>query len=107
MMDGFQTKKKRFFIHYLPLILLLFYCLVFYIIVFFFPPCKNDYDNSSAFCINCCLIYDYIYSMWETIVHQILPALIIIVIQYCFVCPCVMAKTSNASTSSMAENIER
>jgi len=78
--DGWvSTKKKHFFVYYLPLILLLLYCLVFYIIVFFFPPCQNDYDNSSAFCINACLIYDYIYFMWETIVHQILPALLIIV----------------------------
>ncbi len=78
--DGWvSTKKKRFFIHYLPLILLLLYCFIFYIIVFFFPPCTNSYGNSSTFCIIPCLAYNHIFSVWETIVHQMLFALIIIV----------------------------
>ncbi len=78
--DGWvSTKKKRFFIHYLPLIFLLVYCLLFYIIVFFFSPCRNGYDYSLAFCLNSCLVQHYAYSMWETIVHQMLPAVLIIV----------------------------
>jgi hypothetical protein len=49
-------------------------------IVYFFPPCQNLFDNSSLTCVYSCLyeIY-YEFSIWQTIVHQILPILIIII----------------------------
>lgn len=74
------TKKKRFFIHYLPPIILLIYYLIFYITVFFFPSCENFYDIFSAVCVTPCLILlNYNFSVFDAIVHQILPILIIVI----------------------------
>jgi hypothetical protein len=79
--DGWlSTKKKRFFIHYLPLIVLTLYCLIYYIIVDFFPPCKNYFDDFYMLCVDSCLFYEsYALYMWDTIVHQILPSLTIVI----------------------------
>ena len=74
-----STKRKSFFVHYLPLILLLLYCLICHVIVYFFPPCKNYYYNSDMQCVDPCLFYDFKFAMWEMAVHQVLPAFIIII----------------------------
>jgi hypothetical protein len=73
-----STRKKRFFIHYLPPIVLLLYCLVFYIIVDFFPPCENIQFDVDMICVYFCLYGTYQLYMWQTIVHQILPNLVIV-----------------------------
>jgi len=73
------TKKKRWFVHYLPLILILLYCLIFYSTVFFFSSCQNSVDNSKTYCIHTCLYNNVVYSMWELIVHQILTILTIVI----------------------------
>jgi len=79
--DGLvSTRNKRFFVHYLPLILLLSYCLIFYGIIYFFPTCENFFNNFDVVCISSCLLNDNaVLHMWEIIVHQILPTLIIII----------------------------
>ncbi len=74
-----STKKKRFFVHYLPLISLLLYWFVFYFVVYFFPPCQNRLRPSSLVCIFPCLYDNYILSMWDYIAHQIVPIVIITV----------------------------
>ncbi|CAF1015667.1 unnamed protein product [Rotaria sp. Silwood1] len=73
------TRKKRFFIHYLPLILLMLYCLMFYSLVYFFPFCKHAVRYNAALCIDNCLYDNYAFYIWETIVHQILPNLMIVI----------------------------
>jgi hypothetical protein len=73
-----STKWKRFFLHYLPLIILLLYCLIFYIIVYFFPFCENIYFNFDMICIYPCFTDNYQLYMWETIAHQLFPILIIV-----------------------------
>jgi len=79
--DGLvSTRKKRFFVHYLPLIVLLPYCLIFYSIIYYFPPCKNFFNDLDMICVRSCLFQDNaVINMWETIAHQILPTLIIII----------------------------
>ena len=37
------TKKKRFLIHYLPLIVVMLYCLIYHSMVVYYPPCQNFY----------------------------------------------------------------
>jgi hypothetical protein len=39
-----STKRKRFFVHYLPPILILAYCFIYFAVVFLFPPCQNWFD---------------------------------------------------------------
>ena len=81
--DGWlSTKKRRFFIHYFPVIFLLLYLFIFYIVIYFFPPCENYSDPSSPVCMFPCLYYNYILSMWDYIVEQILPTLTIIVCSF-------------------------
>ena len=49
-----KTKIKRFFVHYLPMILLLLYCFLFHIVVQLFPPCENLFDFDMI-CVYFCL----------------------------------------------------
>jgi hypothetical protein len=65
------VQTKRFFVHYLSLILLLTYCIIFYVVDSFFLYCENFFDDSYMICI---ALY-----MWDAIVHQALPNLIIVV----------------------------
>ncbi|CAF0931085.1 unnamed protein product [Rotaria sordida] len=73
------TRKKRFYIHYLPLILLMLYCLLFYSIVYFIPFCKNFVHDYVSPCISVCSYDNHAFFLWETVVHQILPNLTIII----------------------------
>ena len=72
------TRKKRFFVHYLPLLVLLLYCFVFYIVVNFFPPCENYFFDVDLICVYFCLYDTYEFYMWQTIFHQIVPNFIIV-----------------------------
>ncbi|CAF0975202.1 unnamed protein product [Rotaria sp. Silwood1] len=74
-----MTKKKRFFIHYLPLILLLLYCIIYYSVANFFPPCQNYFDDSSMQCYYLCFYDTYAIFMWEMLVHEIIPSITIVI----------------------------
>jgi hypothetical protein len=73
-----STKKKCFFVHYFPLIFLLVYCFSFYSMIYFYPPCENSCINLSALCVVACFQNNYVFYMWEAIVHQIIPSLTIV-----------------------------
>ncbi|CAF0810004.1 unnamed protein product [Adineta ricciae] len=74
-----STRRKRFLVHYVPLIALLLYWFVFYFVVYFFPPCENRFRPWSLICIYPCLYDNYTLSMWDFIAHQIVPIAIITV----------------------------
>ena len=73
-----STRKTRLFVHYLPLVVLLVYCLVFYVVVLFLLPCKNFYFNVVMICLLACYRQFYVIYIWETVVHQILPYVLIL-----------------------------
>ncbi|CAF3269304.1 unnamed protein product [Rotaria sp. Silwood2] len=73
-----MSKKKRFLIHYLPLILIFLYCMIYYSIANFFPPCENYFDDSTMQCYYLCFYDNYAMFMWEMIVHEIIPAITIV-----------------------------
>ena len=78
--DGWlSTPKKRFFVHYLPLIALILYWFIFYIVIYFFPPCQNRLRSSSLVCIFPCLYDNDILSVWDYVAHQIVPIVAITV----------------------------
>jgi hypothetical protein len=78
--DGWvATKKRRFFVHYFPLILLPLYLSIFYIVMYFFPNCKNRLRPSDLLCIFPCLYDIRIISMSDFMVNQVLPILTIVV----------------------------
>ena len=76
-----RIKGKRILFHYLPMVIILVYCLCFNIILVFFPPCENTFDYSDMLCGDpLCLYYDtYAAGLWDVIVHNIIPIIIIIV----------------------------
>lgn len=74
-----STKKKRFFVHYLPLITLILYLFIFYTVMYFFPPCENRLRPSYLLCVFPCLYDKYAVSMSDFIVNQTLPILAIAV----------------------------
>ena len=46
----FNTQRRRFLFHYLPISILCTHGLVFYVFVDFFYPCTNTFDFTMAFC---------------------------------------------------------
>ena len=73
------TKKKRFFFHYLPIVALIGYCLIYYICVDFFSPCTNAVYYTVVACGSFCIAWNYYYILWDTIAHQLVPGLIILI----------------------------
>ncbi len=74
------TKKKRYLIHYIPLILLLLYCLIYYSIAYFFPPCQNKVNYFYVTVVENCIIENVIVSIYDIIVNGIAPMFLIVII---------------------------
>ncbi|CAF2432234.1 unnamed protein product [Rotaria sp. Silwood2] len=73
------TKSKRFFLHYFPIGAIIIYYLIYYSFVFFYPFCESSFDAflSGSFHIPC--VFDHtVLGMWDLIVHQFLPTVIIV-----------------------------
>lgn len=73
-----STKKRRLLFHYSPIIILLIYCLAYHIATDFFPPCENFIFDFDMICVYFCLYTTYEFYMWQTVAHQIVPNLIIV-----------------------------
>ncbi|CAF1076200.1 unnamed protein product [Adineta steineri] len=72
------TKRGQFYAHYLPLIVLLLYVLLFYTYAIFLFPCENTYDYTLPVCnASPCYQDDPIMGMWDFIVNNLLPGLLI------------------------------
>jgi hypothetical protein len=73
-----STQKKRFFVHYLPLILLLLYATIYYTDLIFFPPCEQTYAYTLPVCgATPCHILHPVFGLWEMGVHGCLCTMII------------------------------
>ena len=73
-----STFKKRLFIHYCPPILLIAYCFTFYGVFVFSPPCTNTVNQLSGYCMTLCIQSNYLYTLWETFIHFVLPSVTIV-----------------------------
>jgi hypothetical protein len=73
------TKKQRLIVHYLPLLILVLYCHIYYTVFTFFPRCENIFDNSYMICVKLCSFDVSEFYIYDTIIHQILPNIIIVV----------------------------
>ncbi|CAF3103774.1 unnamed protein product [Rotaria sp. Silwood2] len=72
------TTKQKIFYHYLPPVLILIYLFSFYGVVIFLPPCHNEFEYTSVECgSNPCFLSIEILALWDSIVHSVLPTLII------------------------------
>jgi hypothetical protein len=74
-----STRKKRFFVHYLPPVVITIYCLLYYSIVFFVVQCTNDFNNIITPLFVPCAYQNNSLFMYETIVHAILTVLTIVI----------------------------
>ena len=75
-----STKIKRFFFHYLPIILILIYCLIYYSIITFGSFCKNSFVSflAGGYIIPC--IYgNVMLAAWELFIHQVTSTLVIVI----------------------------
>ena len=67
------TRRQRFFLHYLPLIILSVYLPVFYTVVILFPPCKNTFDFESLACgLAPCYRDVPFLNLWDYVIHGII-----------------------------------
>jgi hypothetical protein len=74
------TRKKRLFLHYLPLITILIYCFTYYGIVIFVPFCENTIYRPFVDGVSYPCVYDnVILQNFDLLCHQIMPTLIIVV----------------------------
>ncbi|CAF2878418.1 unnamed protein product [Rotaria sp. Silwood2] len=75
----FSTKYKLIFFHYVPIAIILLYCISYNIIIIIFPPCENTYDYSQLACGNPLCYYEFLSAaMWDVIVNDIIPTIVII-----------------------------
>jgi hypothetical protein len=81
-----NTQRKRFIIHYLPLIILSISLFLFYIIITFVYPCKNIFDYTQIICGGLC--YSKISPWLDTIdrlIHDVIPAFLITFSSICLI----------------------
>jgi len=75
-----STRKKRFFIHYLPLMILLIYVFTYCFIIIYFPSCENLYYHSYINGVPIpCAIDKTIIGKYDLICHQIIPTFTIVI----------------------------
>ena len=73
-----STAKKRFFIHYLPVVVIITYCMVYYSSVYFVTPCQASLDSFLAGGTYVPCAFDRtVLGTWDLMFHQVFPTLII------------------------------
>ena len=73
-----STPKKRFFIHYFPIIGIVGYYVAYYCIVYFVIPCASPFDGFLAGGIYIPCAFDRtVLATWDLMFHQVVPTLII------------------------------
>ncbi|CAF1642711.1 unnamed protein product [Adineta ricciae] len=76
-----STKTRCFLLHYFPLIVLFTYCFVYYFILTIFPLCEDLLIPSPFNGVPVsCILFIPILLTYDTVAHQILPTLIIIML---------------------------
>ncbi len=74
------TRKKRLFIHYIPIAAISIYCFIYYCLIYFGPFCENSFDSFVAGGIYIpCLFSRTFLGTWDLIVHQFIPTLVIVI----------------------------
>jgi hypothetical protein len=74
------TKNKFIFVHCFPIVLLLLYCLIYNIITIIAPPCNNEFYYTQFVCgYPLCYYERHLVAMWDVIVNDMIPTIIIIV----------------------------
>ncbi|CAF3273272.1 unnamed protein product [Rotaria sp. Silwood2] len=75
-----SSARRRFLIHYVPLVLLVSYITLFHFAVIIFPPCENTYDYTQEICGHpLCFHNSKLIGTWDSVVNDIVPTLIIVI----------------------------
>jgi len=73
-----NSRKRRWFIHYIPLITICIYITLFYAIVIFYPFCGNTFYYTRIVCDGSCYFTDVVrLSFYDHLMHSTIPALLI------------------------------
>lgn len=73
-----NTKRKRFYIHYMPLIIIFAYLIPYYVYITFLHSCPNNFDYSQMICGGLCF-YDFtpVWGVFDQLAHNIIPSILI------------------------------
>ena len=74
-----NTRRRRIYLHYAPILGLFLYALIYYVFVDYFYPCVNTFDFSIAFCGYVCymaLSKPTLFGI-EMMAHQVVPTILI------------------------------
>ena len=73
-----RTKRQKLFYHYLPPMILIVYLVGFYLGAIVIPPCNNEFHFNEIECgLEPCYENLLFLGLWDKIVHNFLPTLII------------------------------
>jgi hypothetical protein len=98
-----RTEKKRFYIHYLPLIILIIYCLVWYSVIILFPSCDDIIHQPNI--PYPCMMYDSSIKYFDLICHQVLPSFVIIIFSIALVLRARWQKTGSTKPAKQRKLI--
>ena len=75
-----STSRKRFFVHYLPMITIAVYIIVFHTSTILFVPCENTFNYNLSVCGRpLCSYQSELLAMWDIIINDIVPTLLIVI----------------------------
>jgi len=75
-----STRKKRLFVHYIPIATIVIYCFVYYCLVYFGPFCENSFDSFIAGGVYIpCVFNGTFLGTWDLIFQQVIPTFIIVI----------------------------
>ena len=81
-----STRKKRFFVHYLPIAVIIIYCFIFYSLVYFAPFCENSFDEFVAGGVYIpCVFSKTLLGTWDLLFHQVVPTFLILIFSFALV----------------------
>ncbi|CAF1470225.1 unnamed protein product [Rotaria sordida] len=99
-----STRKQKFYYHYLSYTILIIYLFTFYIGVIFLPPCKNEFNFNAVECgLNPCYLSIQFLVLWDLIIHNALPTLIIAIFSLPLLYRIISHKKTTSTTNSMAK----
>ncbi|CAF1149362.1 unnamed protein product [Adineta ricciae] len=75
----FATKMKRFYFHYLPLILCFLWPLLYYTVLFLIASCTVQFDYRIRLCNRySCITRLHWVSLWDSFIHFLLPPFVVV-----------------------------
>lgn len=81
-----NTRRKRFLIHYVPLITVPIYLILIYIVILFLYPCENNFDYTQVICGGLC---HENYVPWleiiDRLIHDMIPVCLVVLSSICLI----------------------